>query len=247
MANEQTSQNWWSTLPGMLTASATAITAIGGLITVLVQAGLLHGASPAPASTPAPVAVSAAPETSKPANTATSNNESPATNAAATAPATTTVANGGASAGTTPSAQAKPAADSASTQPPAVASSKGDVGSNMAMFAGSWQNVHANQGNLLKFDIRNSDSTLYLHAWGKCQPTDCDWGEVQAQAIGSNVGSDPGHGARVVTAEFKNNTRQTVLTIYPAANQHLRVESQTHFTDQSGRAPIVRVFMFEKL
>lgn len=243
MADEQASQNWWSTLPGMLTASATAITAIGGLVTVLVQAGLLHGASPAAA----PTVVSAPAANSKAADTAMTN--------AATTTGTSSTSGGTGSTATNSSAnansaQSKPTADvaasaSAAPVPSAPALAKGNVGSDMAGFAGSWQNINPNADWILKINIRNTDSTLYVRAWAKCRPTDCDWGEVQAEAMGSNVGSAPGTGARVVTAEFKNNIRQTVLTMYPAPNHHLRVEAQTHFVDQSGRAPFARVIMFE--
>jgi len=38
-------RNWWTTVPGVLTALAAIITATGGLIAVLVQAGLLGGAN----------------------------------------------------------------------------------------------------------------------------------------------------------------------------------------------------------
>jgi hypothetical protein len=83
---------------------------------------------------------------------------------------------------------------------------------------------------------------MYVHAWIKCRPTDCDWGEVQAQGFGGNAGG----GVREVVAQFKTEVHQTTLTIHPAPNNRIRVESATNFVDRSGRAPFARVFVFER-
>jgi hypothetical protein len=222
MNDERSGQGWWSTLPGVLTASAATITAIGGLVLALTQAGIFHGSTPATppiaASSPASTEASA-----KPVNTST-----------------TTVA---ASASIVAATSVNPA--------PAVQASQqgngGEIGSNMTYFVGSWQNLKRDNDGILKIQIRIAESTMYVRAWGRCRPTDCDWGEVQAVGFGSNVGSDPGRGARVVTAQFKNNIRQVALTIHPAPNDHLRVEVATNFVDQSGRAPLARIFLFDRM
>jgi hypothetical protein len=219
MNDERSSQGWWSTLPGVLTAAAAAITAVGGLILALNQAGIFHGSTPA---TP-PIAAPSPDASAKPANT-------PATTVAASAPAVA-------------AAPSNPAPSAQASQPTAG----GEIGSNMTYFVGSWQNQKQNNDGILKIQIRIAESTMYVRAWGKCRPTDCDWGEVQAVGFGSNVGSDPGQGVRVVTAEFKNNIRQVALTIHPAPNDRLRVEVATNFIDQSGRAPLARIFLFDRM
>jgi hypothetical protein len=43
MVDPQTRQSWWQTLPGILTATATLITAVGGLVAVLIQVGVIGG------------------------------------------------------------------------------------------------------------------------------------------------------------------------------------------------------------
>ena len=42
MPKDPASSSWWQTLPGVLTAVAALITAIGGLLAVLLQTGVLH-------------------------------------------------------------------------------------------------------------------------------------------------------------------------------------------------------------
>jgi hypothetical protein len=43
MPKDPESSSWWQTLPGVLTAIAALITAVGGLLAVLVQTGVIHG------------------------------------------------------------------------------------------------------------------------------------------------------------------------------------------------------------
>ncbi len=66
MEQEQKVQNWWSTLPGILTGTGAVITAIGGLILALNQSGFLagKGSTPLPQSDPAKKEISNAPITS---------------------------------------------------------------------------------------------------------------------------------------------------------------------------------------
>ncbi|WP_412821976.1 hypothetical protein [Micromonospora sp. MS34] len=59
MTTRPRTQNFWRTVPGMLTAVAAVITAVGGLLTVLLQLGVIGGTGdPAASSTPShPAAV----------------------------------------------------------------------------------------------------------------------------------------------------------------------------------------------
>lgn len=222
MSDEKSPQGWWSTLPGLMTASATAITAIGGLIAILGQQGLFH--KPAPAT---PLVVASAPDVAS---------------APGIAPPVRDVA-----AATVAHPQTESAPPLASAVPTSLSSTHGEIGSNMTYFAGGWQNIHPATAGILKIQIRIADSTMFVHAWGKCRPTNCDFGEVQAQGIGSNMDSQPGAGVREVTAQFRNNVRQLALTIHPAPNDHIRVEALTSFIDQSGRAPLAKVLVFQRM
>jgi hypothetical protein len=225
MSDEKSPQSWWSSLPGVLTASATAITAIGGLIAILGQQGLFHKSA---TETP-PVVASA------PANAAAST--------VASAPLVAAVIKDAAASGGIASAPATASALPVAVAPPAP----GNIGSNMTYFAGNWQNANPSANGILKLQIRIVDSNMYVRAWAKCRPTDCDLGEVQAEGIGSNLGSQPGVGMREVTARFKNNIREVALTIHPAPNNHIRVEAVSNFIDKSGRAPLAKMFVFQRM
>jgi hypothetical protein len=44
-------------------------------------------------------------------------------------------------------------------------------------FVGIWTNANASTNNITKFTITASGSQITIHPYGKCSPTDCDWGE----------------------------------------------------------------------
>ncbi len=58
MADNHKPQSWWQTLPGILTGAAAAITAVTGLLAILVQQGVIGGkdksASPSRVEAPSP-------------------------------------------------------------------------------------------------------------------------------------------------------------------------------------------------
>jgi hypothetical protein len=62
MATDQKPASWWQTLPGMLTAAAAVVTAVGGLVLALSQAGFFTRTNAAP-SQPVQSAASIARET----------------------------------------------------------------------------------------------------------------------------------------------------------------------------------------
>jgi hypothetical protein len=49
MADDARAPRWWQTLPGLVTAVATLVTAAGGLLVILAQTGMIGGTIPAAA------------------------------------------------------------------------------------------------------------------------------------------------------------------------------------------------------
>jgi hypothetical protein len=116
---------------------------------------------------------------------------------------------------------------------------------SMAQFAGSWTNVDTNTGGITNLDIAVMGTDAQVHAWGKCHPTDCDWGTVQAQAFALSVSSDVLSGADTLTAVFVTSFSQTTLVIKPAGNR-LKVDSYDRFMDNSGRSNYLASYTFQK-
>jgi hypothetical protein len=50
----------------------------------------------------------------------------------------------------------------------------------MARLDGAWVNQAPNTSGITRFVIQRRGTDIFVHAWGRCQPTDCDWGEQKA-------------------------------------------------------------------
>jgi hypothetical protein len=116
---------------------------------------------------------------------------------------------------------------------------------SLAQFAGDWTNVDSNTAGITTLSISVSGTSASIHAWGKCHPTDCDWGDVQAVAFAPDVSSDLASQAQALTALFDAGFSETTLFIRPQGNR-LSVQSYTHFKDNSGRSNYRSNFVFQK-
>jgi hypothetical protein len=116
---------------------------------------------------------------------------------------------------------------------------------SLAQFAGDWSNVDPNTDGITKLSIAISGTSANVHAWGKCHPTDCDWGRVNAFAFAPDVSSDPVSQAQALMATFVTTFKETTLFISPQGNR-LSVQSYTRFTDNSGRSNYASSGIFQK-
>lgn len=98
---------------------------------------------------------------------------------------------------------------------------------------GSWRNADGNTDSLTRIKLRfvcqdrivNGEPyppgpPWYVHIFGKCHPTDCDWGEVGAQSISSGhiyAVYDQGFAKRYVYAKMSIN-RPGQLWVYTWSN-----------------------------
>jgi hypothetical protein len=96
--------------------------------------------------------------------------------------------------------------------------------SNTAQFVGMWQNVSLQTANLTQISIRTEGNTVYVHSWGNCVPTYCDWGEVSANPSGGTLQAVYNQGFSIKTL---------TLTL---SNGQLQSDLHAHFIDGSGRA-----------
>jgi|HubBroStandDraft_3_1064219.scaffolds.fasta_scaffold323611_1 hypothetical protein len=97
---------------------------------------------------------------------------------------------------------------------------------------GTWKNCDKHTPNLVKVVIRSQGDTLFVHAYGACHPTPCDWGEVKGLAYASSVAGGP---AVAFSALYSFGFKDTILTGY-LDGASLVVEDFNTFKDGSGRA-----------
>ena len=116
---------------------------------------------------------------------------------------------------------------------------------SLSQFSGDWINVDSNTDGVTTLSIGISGSSANVHAWGKCHPTDCDWGKVPANSFGPAVSSDPVSQAQALVAVFDAGFSETTLFIKPQGNG-LSVQSYTRFTDNSGRTNYASTDVFQR-
>ena len=100
-------------------------------------------------------------------------------------------------------------------------------------FLKNWVNTDSNTNGLTRISITQNGSALVVHAYGKCTPTDCDWGSVQAPYSGKGPFSVP----------YKFSFKTTTLSLEPHAGQ-LTVNEVDHYTDASGRPDRTATYEF---
>lgn len=104
-----------------------------------------------------------------------------------------------------------------------------------SQFVGLWQNVNSQTANVAPISIRTQGNLMYVHSWGACVPTYCDWGEVTATSSGGTL-----------QAVF-NLTGQIDTETLALSNGQLQSALHIHFTDGPGRADLDFADEFNKV
>jgi hypothetical protein len=149
--DEEKPQSWWKTLPGILTATAGFITAVSGLVLALHQAGIFEKKG-LPTPEPKSGQVRDRDQPQKPPV------EIPR-----------------------PVPKAPPPVEPSGLKSPPPPAPAGFPAAMLQYFPGVWENIDPATRGITKLKIRASGSELFVQAWGKCVPNDCDWGEVKAE------------------------------------------------------------------
>jgi hypothetical protein len=99
---------------------------------------------------------------------------------------------------------------------------------------------------ITRLNIRVDGPNLFVKAWGKCHPTDCEWPEVPATPYGEGVSTPATADIRTIQAVFKTNFDESTMTIRPDDTDGLRTDILDHFTDNSGRANYSASYQFRR-
>ncbi len=119
---------------------------------------------------------------------------------------------------------------------PAVAST--------SQFAGVWINSDPNTSGITRIIISVAGDQVTVQAFGKCTPTDCDFGPSTAYAYANSVSANLATAAQAITAQFTLSFKVTTLTINLGRNNTLQVQSFDRFTDSSNRTAYTQSYTF---
>jgi hypothetical protein len=99
-------------------------------------------------------------------------------------------------------------------------------------YLGDWFNLNPAAG-IAHIELREAAGKLTVQIWGKCgQPTDCDWGVVDATPIRNSVA--PGSGVTSLEFTFNPGTAEKQVTLHLIERNVLHATVTNHFG--SGRA-----------
>lgn len=113
-------------------------------------------------------------------------------------------------------------------------------------FVGTWVNTNSNTRGITRFVVKSTGSnTVNVQVFGKCHPTDCDWGTTKMVTYGSNV-QDKDH--KFATANYNPGFSSTLLTfnLNLGNKKEITLQSFTQFLDNSGRQNYSSVEYFKR-
>lgn len=111
-------------------------------------------------------------------------------------------------------------------------------------YLGTWQNVDAGTGGVTAVEVTQSGAAYSVHLWGKCHPTDCDWGTVPATAhFGAVTGAGP---VLAVSATYDQGfvTRWVVVKSLPG--DRLEAQILSRYKSGDNRKPTLETATFKR-
>jgi hypothetical protein len=102
-----------------------------------------------------------------------------------------------------------------------------------ADFKGGWRNINSSTGGITRVVITNENDRFAIHAWGRCHPTDCDWGIAPAKVEPQGTSQPVTSLSAVWNQGFVQ--RFMTVTLFRGAQPRLKIRTASHYTDNSGR------------
>ena len=97
---------------------------------------------------------------------------------------------------------------------------------------GTWLNTDRHSGGIVKVILAARDGALTVRAFGACDPSPCDWGEVTAALFAENAGSRT---VKTLSARYDFGFMETSLQAFAKLGVMV-MAIFTRFKDGSGRA-----------
>jgi hypothetical protein len=117
------------------------------------------------------------------------------------------------------------------------------VSAQLSAFQGDWANTDPATRGITRLQI-STGTPVRVHAWGQCQPTDCDMGTVDAFAYGPNASANLNASAEAISAIFRSGFSEAIMILRPERGGRLRAEVYDRFTDSSGRTAYTTTSFF---
>ena len=118
---------------------------------------------------------------------------------------------------------------------------------NVANLVGSWNNVNAATGGIVKVVITNDATGFKVHTYGACSPTPCDHGIIPALRFSKTVSSTLAHGLNAQYNFGFSTMGVTAQRVYDIDGGNFQeLESRTRFAAGDTRQDYMRTELFIK-
>jgi thiol-disulfide isomerase/thioredoxin len=104
----------------------------------------------------------------------------------------------------------------------------------LAPFTGSWVNTNPATSGITKLQVESIPGEVTVHAWGRCHPSDCDWGATPITRYADGV----------LRARWDHHFEFVDQELTLVSDGRLRVTTRTYFTDLSQRKDYTRTEYF---
>ena len=74
---------------------------------------------------------------------------------------------------------------------------------------GEWKCCDSLYGGIIKVLVKESAGNLFVHAFGRCHPSPCDWGEVKGQGYADTPAGGPAVGFHAI---YSFSFKDTIVT-----------------------------------
>ena len=129
------------------------------------------------------------------------------------------------------------ASQAASPPPPVAAQPQPQPrGPSLQEFMGEWVNEDKNNGGITRVSVEPFGAGAKARMWGRCEPTDCEWGEAQIDS------REIGNGYVLIVWHRPFVVRTQTLSLLPGGR--LKVETFNRYIDDSGRPDRTDTDMF---
>ena len=108
----------------------------------------------------------------------------------------------------------------------------------VSRLVGEWENIDPNTGRTTKVIVTIENNELAISAFGKCHPTDCEWGKVKAHEIAASIDNEDNilpFDYFLAIWEMGYSKKIMKITIETGPKPYLLIETITLFKDDSGR------------
>ena len=104
-------------------------------------------------------------------------------------------------------------------------------------FIGEWCNKDLNTPGVTRVHIRQEGSKLIAHMWGRCHPTECDWGDSAATIE---------EGGKLLSITWNQGFKTETQKLKLLPDGTLELVGHSHYTDKSGRGERDSKYIFAK-